>query len=334
MLQKRTLGHGGSAVEVSIIGLGCMGMSGGYSNHPGRDEMVQLLHKAVHLGVTFFDTAEVYGAGHNEELVGEAFAGIRDQVQIATKFCWEIDHANRQQLDRRLRPDEVAAACEGSLQRLGTDHIDLYYQHRINPDIAIEEYAGALGELVRAGKIRGYGLSEPSAQTIRRAHAVHQVTAIQNEYSLWWRRPEQEVLPACEELGIGFVPFSPLGKGFLTGTVDTSTTFEQGNDIRTTIPRFQPDALAKNLELVELVRRVAQEQAIEPSQVALAWLLSRKPFIVPIPGTRKLTRLKENLRAADVEIEQADLDELSEATSQIEIEGGRYAEEAERMTNL
>ncbi|GAA1391302.1 aldo/keto reductase [Luteococcus peritonei] len=334
MLQKRTLGHGSSALEVSILGLGCMGMSGGYSDHPDREEMVRLLRRSVEMGVTFFDTAEVYGAGHNEQLVGEALAEVRDKVQIATKFCWEIDHRAGRQLERRLRPDEVATACEGSLQRLGTDRIDLYYQHRINPEIAIEEYAGALAELVQAGKIRGYGLSEPSAETLRRAHAVHPVTAVQTEYSLWWRRPEAEVLPTCEELGIGFVAYSPLGKGFLTGTVDSSTTFEQGNDIRTTIPRFQPQALARNLELVELVRRVAQEQAIEPSQVALAWLLSRRPFIVPIPGTRKPERLRENLRAADVEIEQADLDELTEAIGQIEIEGGRYAEEAERMTNL
>lgn len=334
MLQKRTLGHGRAALEVSIIGLGCMGMSGGYSERPDRGAMVDLLHRAVDNGVTFFDTAEVYGRGHNEQLVGEALAPVRDKVQIATKFCWEIDHAAGTQSARRLRPDEVAAACDGSLQRLGTDLIDLYYQHRINPDIPIEEYAGVLKELVEAGKIKGYGLSEPSAETLRRAHAVHPVTAVQNEYSLWWRRPEAEVLPACEELGIGFVPYSPLGKGFLTGQVDTATHFEQDNDIRSTIPRFQPEAMQRNMALVNLVRRVAQEQNVEPSQVALAWLLSRKPFIVPIPGTRRLERLQENLLAASVEIEQADLDELTDALSTIEIQGGRYAEDAERMTNI
>ncbi|MDN5562593.1 MULTISPECIES: aldo/keto reductase [Luteococcus] len=331
-MQKRRLG--GIGLEVSVLGLGCMGMSGGYSERPDRDAMITLLRQAVELGVTFFDTAEIYGLGHNEALVGEALAPVRDKVVIASKFFEKINHEVPELEGRRVRPDEVAGCLEGTLRRLGTDWLDLYYLHRVNPEVPIEEYAGALGELADAGKIRGYGLSEAAAETIRRADAVHPVTAVQSEYSLWWKRPEEDVLGACEELGIGFVPFSPLGKGFLTGTVDTSTSFEQGNDIRTTIPRFAPEALEKNMAMAELVRDVAENHGAAPSQIALAWLLSRRPWIVPIPGTRRLERLKENLGAATLELSDEDMDALTEAAAQIPIEGGRYDEHHERMTNL
>ncbi|HET7724578.1 MAG TPA: aldo/keto reductase [Propionibacteriaceae bacterium] len=330
-MHTRTLGQD---LEVSAVGLGCMSTTGGYSDHPDHDEMVAMVRGAVDLGVTFFDTAEVYGLGANEELVGEALAPIRDQVVIATKFAEDIDHEAGQRRGRMLLPDEVPAALDGSLKRLGVDVVDLYYQHRVNPAAPIEEFAGVLGELITAGKIRHWGMSEAAEATIRRAHAVTPVTAIQSEYSLWWRRPEEGVLGACEELGIGFVPFSPLGKGFLTGTVDTSTTFEKGADIRATIPRFEPEALAHNMSMLEEVRALAESKGVTPGQVALAWLLARKPWIVPIPGTTKPHRLAENAGAADVVLTDEEVARLTAASDAIEIIGGRYPDALEAQTNL
>jgi aryl-alcohol dehydrogenase-like predicted oxidoreductase len=331
-MQQRTLGTSGPVV--SAIGLGCMTMTGGYGGNPDRKEMLRLLHAAVDRGVTFFDTAEIYGPHANEELVGEALAPYLDRVVIATKFAADIDPVERKPTGRMLRPDEVARVVEGSLQRLGVDTIELYYQHRVNPEVPIEEFAGAVKELIEAGKVKHYGMSEAAAGTIRRAHAVQPVTAIQNEYSLWWRRPEQEVLDTCEELGIGFVPFSPLGKGFLTGTLSASTTFDQGNDLRARIPRFGADALQHNIAMVELVRSFATAKGATPAQIALAWLLARKPWIVPIPGTTKLHRLEENIAAADVTLTTEELAQLTEASSRIEIEGGRYPDDLESQTNL
>jgi aryl-alcohol dehydrogenase-like predicted oxidoreductase len=332
-VDKRTLGRGG--LQVSAIGLGCMSMTGGYSDRPDRQEMISLIRTAVDRVVTFFDTAEIYGPYANEELVGEALAPYRDQVVIATKFGWDIDPAERQSRGRvTSRPEVIKHVVDGSLQRLGVDVIDLYYQHRVDPQVPIEDVAGAVKELIEAGKVKHFGLSEAAAGTIRRAHAVQPVTAVQSEYSMWWRRPEEEVLPACEELGIGFVPFSPLGKGFLTGTVTAATTFDAGNDIRSTIPRFQPDALQHNQAVVDLLAGIAQRKGATPARVALAWLLAQKPWIVPIPGTRKLHRLEENLGAADVELVAGELAEIEDATSKIQIEGGRYSDAAEAMTNL
>jgi aryl-alcohol dehydrogenase-like predicted oxidoreductase len=331
-MQKRILGTSG--LEVSAIGLGCMSMTGGYSGRPDRQEMISLLHAAVDRGVTFFDTAEIYGPHANEELVGEALAPFHDRVVIATKFAADIDPAQRKPRGRMLTPDELPRVVEGSLQRLGLDVIDMYYQHRVNPDVPIEEFAGAVKDLIEAGKVKHFGMSEAAAGTIRRAHAVQPVTAVQSEYSLWWRRPEEEVLAACEELGIGFVPFSPLGKGFLTGTVSTSTTFEAGNDIRSTIPRFTAEALEHNAAMVDLVKSVAVSKGVTPAQVALAWLLAQKPWIVPIPGTTKLHRLEENIVAADVTLSGDELSQLSDASSKIEIQGGRYPEALEAQTNL
>ena len=330
-MHTRTLGQG---LEVSAIGLGCMTTTGGYSSHPDRNEMIAMLRGALEIGVTFFDTAEIYGPHANEELVGEALAPVRDQVVVATKFAQDIDPVTRTARPRMLLPQEVAGAVEGSLRRLGVDVIDLYYQHRVNPEAPIEDFAGALGELIAAGKIRHWGMSEAAEATIRRAHAVTPLTAIQSEYNLWWRRPEEGVLGACEELGIGFVPFSPLGKGFLTGTVDTATTFEAGADLRAQIPRFAPDALARNLALVDEVRRVAEDRGATPGQVALAWLLAQRPWIVPIPGTTKPHRLAENAAAADVVLTAADVDRLTAASDTIEIEGGRYPDFLESQTNL
>jgi aryl-alcohol dehydrogenase-like predicted oxidoreductase len=329
---KRTLGTGGPVV--SALGLGCMTMTGGYGSSPDRQEMIRLLHAAVDRGVTFFDTAEIYGPHANEELVGEALAPYVDQVVIATKFAADIDPVERKPTGRMLRPDEVARVVDGSLQRLGVEAIDLYYQHRVNPEVPIEEFAGAVKELIDAGKVKHYGMSEAAAGTIRRAHAVQPVTAIQNEYSLWWRRPEQEVLAACEDLGIGFVPYSPLGKGFLTGTLGASSTFDQGNDLRARIPRFGADALQHNIAMVELVRSFATAKGVTPAQIALSWLLARKPWIVPIPGTTKLHRLEENIAAADVTLSTEELAQLTEASSRIEIQGGRYPDELEAQTNL
>jgi aryl-alcohol dehydrogenase-like predicted oxidoreductase len=324
----------GSGLEVSAIGLGCMGMTGGYSHRPDPDDMAALLHDAVDRGVTFFDTAEAYGPHANEELVGRSLAPFRNHLVIATKFAQAIDPIQRKPLGRMLLPDEVATAVDGSLQRLGVDTIDLYYQHRINPQAPIEDFAGAVKALVDAGKVRHYGMSEAAATTIRRAHAVQPVSAIQSEYSLWWRRPEEAVLATCDELGIGFVPYSPLGKGFLTGTIDTSTTFETGNDLRTQIPRFAPEALQRNLELVEHIKTLATTRDATPGQIALAWLLAQQPWIVPIPGTTNRDRLAENIGAATITLSQTELDELSALSSVIEIEGGRYPDFLEAQTNL
>ena len=330
-MQERTLGSSG--LKVSAIGLGCMTMTGGYSGMPDRQDMITLLHRAVDLGVTFFDTAEIYGPHTNEELVGEALAPYADQVVIATKFAQDIDPAEHKPRGRMLRAEDIAGAAEGSLRRLRVDVIDLYYQHRVNPDVPIEEIAGAVKDLITAGKVNHFGMSEAAADTIRRAHAVQPVTAIQSEYNLWWRRPEQDVLAACAELGIGFVPFSPLGKGFLTGTVDTSTAFA-ANDLRAQIPRFSGEALEHNLALVEEVKTIAAAKGVTPGQVALAWLLAQQPWIVPIPGTTKPDRLGENLAAADVTLTDSELNQLGDLSSRIEIHGGRYPDSLEAQTNL
>jgi aryl-alcohol dehydrogenase-like predicted oxidoreductase len=332
-MDTRTLGTNG--LEVSAIGLGCMSMTGGYSDKPDRQEMISLIRTAVDRGVTFFDTAEIYGPYVNEELVGEALAPYQDQVVIATKFGWDIDPIERKPRGRvTSRPEVIKQVVDASRQRLGVDAIDLYYQHRVDPDVPIEDVAGAVKELIEAGKVKHFGLSEAAAPTIRRAHAVQPVAAVQSEYSLWWRRPEDEVLAACEDLGIGFVPFSPLGKGFLTGTISASTSFDASNDIRSTIPRFTPEALQHNQAMVDLLASIAQRKGATPGQIALAWLLAQKPWIVPIPGTRKLHRLEENIGAADVELSADELAEIEGAASKIEVHGGRYNEAAERMTNL
>jgi aryl-alcohol dehydrogenase-like predicted oxidoreductase len=332
-MDKRTLGTGG--LEVSAIGLGCMSMTGGYSDKPDRKEMISLIHTAVDRGVTFFDTAEIYGPYANEELVGEALAPYEGQVVIATKFGWDIDPVERKPRGRvTSRPEVIKQVVDGSLQRLGVDAIDLYYQHRVDPDVPIEDVAGTVKELIAAGKVKHFGMSEAAAGTIRRAHAVQPVTAVQSEYSLWWRRPEEEVLAACEDLGIGFVPFSPLGKGFLTGTVSASTNFDPTNDIRSTIPRFSPEALQHNQAVVDLLASIVQRKGATPGQIALAWLLAQKPWIVPIPGTRRLHRLEENMGAADIELSAEELAEIEEAASKIQVQGGRYNEAGERMTNL
>jgi aryl-alcohol dehydrogenase-like predicted oxidoreductase len=332
-MDKRTLGTNG--LEVSAIGLGCMSMTGGYSDTPDRQEMISLLRAAVDRGVTFFDTAEIYGPYANEELVGEALAPYKGRVVIATKFGWEIDPVERKPSGRvTSRSDVIRDVVDGSLRRLGVDAIDLYYQHRVDPQAPIEDVAGAVQELIEAGKVKHFGMSEAAAETIRRAHAVQPVAAVQSEYSLWWRRPEEDVLATCEELGIGFVPYSPLGKGFLTGTITASTSFDAGNDIRSTIPRFAPDALEHNQAVVDLLARIAQRKGATPGQIALAWLLARKPWIVPIPGTRKLHRLEENIGAADVELSADELTEIEDAASKIQVQGGRYTDAAEKMTNL
>ena len=330
-MQKRTLGTSG--LEVPAIGLGCMGMSQSYGPPPGdRHEMITLLRSAVERGVTFFDTAEVYGPFVNEELVGEALAPVRDQVVIATKFGFRFD-ADGRQVGLSSRPDHIEQAAEGSLKRLKVEIIDLLYQHRVDPEVPIEDVAGAVKDLIQQGKVNHFGMSEAAAQTIRRAHAVQPVTAVQSEYSLWWRRPEAEVLPTVEELGIGFVPYSPLGKGFLTGTIDQSTSFAD-DDIRTTIPRFTAEAREANRTLVDLITAIADRKGATSGQIAIAWLLAQKPWIVPIPGTRKLHRLEENIGAADVELTDADLAEIEAAASAVTVQGGRYSDAAERATNL
>jgi aryl-alcohol dehydrogenase-like predicted oxidoreductase len=332
-MDKRTLGSNG--LEVSAIGLGCMTMTGGYSDKPDRQEMILLIRTAVERGVTFFDTAEIYGPYANEDLVGEALAPYRGQVVIGTKFGWDIDPVERKPRGRvTSRPEVIKQVVDGSLRRLGVETIDLYYQHRVDPDVPIEDVAGAVKELIEAGKVKHFGMSEAAAATIRRAHAVQPVTAVQSEYSLWWRRPEEGVLATCEELGIGFVPYSPLGKGFLTGTISASTSFDPSTDIRSTIPRFTPDALQHNQAVVDLLASIAQRKGATPGQIALAWLLAQKPWIVPIPGTRKLHRLEENIGAADIELSADDLAEIEDAASKIQVQGGRYHEAQERMTNL
>jgi aryl-alcohol dehydrogenase-like predicted oxidoreductase len=328
-MQKRKLGK--SNLEVSALGLGCMGMSFGYGPPMDKQEAVALIRAAVERGVTFFDTAEVYGPYTNEELVGEALEPFRGRVVIATKFGWKIDPSTRKSVGLDSRPEHIKEVADESLKRLRVEAIDLYYQHRVDPDVPIEDVAGAVKDLIRAGKVKHFGLSEPGAQTIRRAHAVQPVTAIQNEYSLWWRRPEEEVLPACEELGIGFVPYSPLGKGFLTGKIDENTKLDS-TDFRNTVPRFDPENRKANQALVDLLGKVAERKKATPAQIALAWLLAQKPWIVPIPGTTKRHRLEENLGAAAVELTPDDLREINSAASKITVQGARYSEQAERMT--
>ena len=329
-MQTRTLGSGSSALEVSALGLGCMGMSQSYGPAPEKPELSALMRAAVDRGVTFFDTAQSYGPFANEELVGELLAPFKGRVVIATKFGYEYG-PNGENLGLNSRPAHITQMAEGSLKRLGVEVLDLYYQHRVDPNVPIEDVAGAVKDLIREGKVRHFGLSEAAARTIRRAHAVQPVTAVQSEYSLWWRRPEADVLPALEELGIGFVPYSPLGKGFLTGTIDENAAFA-GNDIRTTIPRFTAEARKANQTLVDLLGRIAQRKNATPAQVALAWLLAQKPWIVPIPGTRKLERLDENLGAVAVDLTPDDLREIEEAASKIEVHGARYPEHLERLS--
>jgi len=307
-----------------------MGMSQSFGPRPPRDEMVAFLRAAVERGVTLFDTAEVYGPFHNEELVGEALQPVRDGVVIATKFGFAFDEDGNQTGGVNSRPEHIRAAVDGSLRRLRTDTIDLLYQHRVDPDVPIEDVAGTVKELIEAGKVRHFGMSEAGVNTIRRAHAVQPVTALQSEYSLFWREPEDEILPALEELGIGFVPFSPLGRGFLTGQVTAATEFGEG-DIRATLPRFEREALEANLALVDLVKEVAERKNLTPGQVALAWLLAQKPWIVPIPGTRRMERLDENLGAAEVELTGEDLSELDRASASVQVQGDRYPEAMQKM---
>ena len=326
-MQKRTLGNSG--LEVSAIGLGCMGMSFGLGPAADEREMISLIRSAVDLGVTFFDTAEAYGPFKNEELVGRALSPIRERVVIATKFGFRYD-ADGKQAGLNSRPEHIREVAEASLKRLNIDAIDLFYQHRVDPNVPIEDVAGAVKELIQEGKVRHFGLSEAGVRTIRRAHAVQPVTALQSEYSLWWREPEEEILPTLEELGIGFVPFSPLGKGFLTGKIDENTSFDS-TDFRNTVPRFAPEARKANRALVDLIGSIAQRKNATPAQIALAWILAQKPWIVPIPGTTKLHRLQENVAAAAVELNRDDLRELESAASQITIEGARYSEGAQRM---
>ena len=328
-MQKRRLGKNG--LEVSALGLGCMGMSMAYGPPADKKEMIALIGKAVERGVTFFDTAELYGPYTNEELLGEALAPFRGQIAIATKFGIKLDPGGQQAQDSR--PERIRQSLEGSLERLKVDAIDLYYQHRVDPDVPIEDVAGAVKELIRQGKVKHFGLSEAGAQTIRRAHAVQPVAAVESEYSLWWRKPEEEVLPTCEELGIGFVPFSPLGKGFLTGKIDENTMFDS-SDFRNIVPRFTPEARKANRALVDLLAKIAEEKKATPAQIALAWLLARKPWIVPIPGTTKLSRLEENIGATAIELTSDDLREIDGAASKIRIEGARYPEALEKRTGL
>jgi aryl-alcohol dehydrogenase-like predicted oxidoreductase len=331
-MQKRKLGN--SNLEVSALGLGCMRMSHDESPIPDKQEMIAFIHAAVERGVTFFDTAEVYGPFINEELVGEALASVRDQVVIGTKFGFNFDYTTGANLGGvNSQPAHIKQAVEGSLKRLKTDHIDLYYQHRVDPDVPIEDVAGSVKDLIQAGKVKHFGLSEAGAQTIRRAHAVQPVTALQSEYSLWWREIEAEVLPTCEELGIGLVAYSPLGRGFLTGKIDETTTFASV-DIRSRLPRFTPEARKANQVVVDLLTRIAEQKKATPAQIALAWLLAQKPWIVPIPGSRKLERLDENMAAAAIELTPDDLREIESAISEITVQGDRYPEELRKRTNL
>ena len=331
-MQKRKLGNSG--LEVSALGLGCMRMTYGDAPIGDKQEMIAFLHAAVDRGITFFDTAEVYGPFTNEELVGEALAPFKGKVVIATKFAFDIDPetgVNHGGLNSQ--PEHIKQAVEGSLKRLKVEAIDLLYQHRVDPNVPIEEAAEAVKDLIQAGKVKHFGLSEAGAQTIRRAHAVQPVTALQSEYSLWWRKPEAEIIPTLEELGIGFVPFSPLGKGFLTGKVDENTTFSE-SDIRSRIPRFTPEARKANQVFIDLLARIAEQKQATPAQIALAWLLAKKPWIVPIPGSRKLERLDENLGAATVDLTANDIRGIEDAASQITVQGERYPEEQERLTGL
>ncbi|HEV8484930.1 MAG TPA: aldo/keto reductase [Blastocatellia bacterium] len=329
-MQKRKLGN--SNLEVSAIGLGCMGMSFGYGPAMDKQKAITLIRAAVERSVTFFDTAEVYGPFTNEELVGEALAPFRGQVVIATKFGFKPDpDGGPRWTGLDSRPEHIKEVAEGSLKRLKVDAIDLYYQHRVDPDVPIEDVAGAVKDLIQEGKVKHFGLSEAGAQTIRRAHAVQQVTAVQSEYSLWWRKPEEEVLPALEELDIGFVPFSPLGRGFLTGKINENTTFD-GSDLRNIIPRFTPEARRANQALVDLLGKIGERKKATPAQIVLAWLLAQKPWIAPIPGTTKLHRLDENLGAEAVKLTPGDLREIDSAASKITVHGARYPDQLERMT--
>ena len=325
-MEIRTLGQG---LEVSALGLGCMGMSASYGPRPDRAEMVGVVRAAVERGVTFFDTAEVYGPFDNEELVGEALAPLRDRVVIATKFGFDIEPDGTQH-GLSSRPETIRRVADDALRRLRSDRIDLFYQHRVDPQVPMEDVAGAVKELVEAGKVGHFGLSEAGVANVRRAHAVHPVTALQSEYSLWWREPEDEILPVLEELGIGFVPFSPLGRGFLTGAIDPATTFGD-DDIRASIPRFSAESMAANQAMVDLLTRIAADKGATPAQIALAWLLAQRPWIVPIPGTRKLTRLEENLAATSITLTAADLQEIDAAAEEIQVEGRRYPEQMDRM---
>jgi aryl-alcohol dehydrogenase-like predicted oxidoreductase len=327
-MQKRKLGK--DNLEVSVIGLGCMGLSFGYGPAVDKKEGISLIRAAVERGVTFFDTAEVYGPYTNEELVGEALAPFRDQVVIATKFGWKLDPNTGKQAGLDSRPAHIKEVAEASLKRLKTDVIDLFYQHRVDPNVPIEDVAGAVKELIQQGKVKHFGLSEAGVQTIRRAHAVQPVTALQSEYSLWFREPEAEVIPTLEELGIGFVPFSPLGKGFLTGKISEDTQFDK-NDFRNIVPRFTPENRKANQTVVDLIGRFAQQKKATPAQIALAWLLAQKPWIVPIPGTTKLHRLEENIGAVNVRLSLEDLRELETAASKIAVQGARYPEELQKM---
>lgn len=328
-MQKRKLGT--SNLEVSALGLGCMGMSFGYGPAGDEQEMISVLRAAVDAGVTFFDTAEVYGPFTNELLVGKALAPVRERVVIATKFGFHFD-ASGKQAGLDSRPEHIKEVAAASLKRLNTDVIDLFYQHRVDPNVPIEDVAGAVKELIQEGKVRHFGLSEAGVQIIRRAHAVQPVTALQSEYSLWWREPEAEIMPTLEELGIGFVPFSPLGKGYLTGKIDENTTFDSA-DFRNTVPRFSSEARKANRALVDLLGRIAQRKSATPAQIALAWLLAQKPWIVPIPGTTKLHRMQENVAAADVLLTEDDLRDIDSAASRIAVQGARYSEAAQRMIN-
>jgi len=329
-MKKRKLGNSG--LEVSALGLGCMGMSYGYGPAGDKQEMISLLRQAVERGVTFFDTAEVYGPFKNEELVGEALAPLRDHVVIATKFGFKISPKG-EQIGVDSRPSHIREVVDASLKRLQIDTIDLLYQHRVDTEVPIEDVAGTVKQLIQEGKVKHFGLSEAGVQTIRRAHAVQPVTALQSEYSLWWRRPEDETFAVLEELGIGFVPFSPLGRGFLTGKIDENTSFDK-SDFRNTVPRFAADARKANQAVVDLLREIAERKKATPAQIALAWLLAQKPWIVPIPGTRKPERLDENLGAVEVELTTDDLRDINAAASTITVQGARYSEENERRTNL
>ena len=333
-MKTRRLGTGG--LEVSALGLGCMGMSFSYGPPSDRGEMISLLREAVDRGITFFDTAEVYGPFANEELLGEALAPLRDRVVLATKFGFDLesplDFGERKgDFPLNSRPEHIRRVAEASLRRLRTETLDLFYQHRVDPEVPIEDVAGTVGDLIREGKVRHFGLSEAGVETIRRAHRVQRVTAVQSEYSLWYREPEREVLPALEELGIGFVPYSPLGRGFLTGTVDETTAYDP-SDFRSALPRFTPEARSANRSFVDLLRRIAQRKRATPGQIALAWLLAQKPWIVPIPGTRRLERLAENLGALSVELTEEDLRDMDQAASSLPVMGARYPEALMRMT--
>jgi aryl-alcohol dehydrogenase-like predicted oxidoreductase len=331
-MQKRKLGKSG--LEVSALGLGCMGMTSAYGSAANKQEMISLIHSAVDRGVTFFDTAEAYGPFANEELIGEALIPFRDRVVIAIKFGFDIDPVTGERRGGvNSRPDHIKIVAEASLKRLKTNVIDLFYQHRVDPNVPIEDVAGAVKNLIKEGKVKHFGLSEAAAKTIRRAHAVQSVAAVQSEYSLWWRGPEEEILPTLEELGIGFVCFSPLGAGFLTGKIDTNTKFDS-SDFRNVVPRFAPDAMKENMALVDLVRNVATRKGATPAQIALAWLLAQKPWIVPIPGTTRLHRLEENIGAVAVELTTGDLQEINAAVSKIVLQGARLPESVLKMTGL